>query len=294
MRPDPQTLERIKRIELRTRRLVRDTLAGAYHSVFKGRGITFETVRPYQPGDDIRDIDWNVTARTNEAYIKTYTEDRELTVMLVIDRSASLFFGTRHTRKHDLAAEIAAALALSAISNNDKVGLLIFSDRIEQFIPPRKGRNHILRLIRDVLAVPVAGQGTDLALALRTIHQGVRRRAIVFFLSDFLAAPQEYERDLRVAANHHDLIAVIMRDPLEVRWPQAGLVRVQDAETGELALIDTGSTGWRDNYASQANRFEQVRTDTLTRADVDRIEIDVDGDYVRALTTFFGRRARRG
>lgn len=294
MRPDPQTLERIKRIELRTRRLVRDSFAGAYHSVFKGRGITFETVRPYQPGDDIRDIDWNVTARANEAYIKTYTEDRELTVLLVVDRSASVLFGTRNTRKHDLAAELAAALALSAVSNNDNVGLLIFSDQVEQFIPPRKGRNHILRLIRDVLTVPEAGRGTDLALALRTIHQTLRRRAIVFFMSDFLAAAQEYERDLRVAASHHDLIAVIMRDPLETAWPDVGLVQVTDAETNERILIDTRSSQWRKSYTTQAKRFDQIRGETLARAGVDRIDVDVDGDYVRALSAFFARRARRG
>lgn len=289
----PETLRRIRRIELRTRRLVNESFAGAYHSVFKGRGMAFDTVRPYQPGDDVRDIDWNVTARANEAYIKRYTEERELTVMLVIDTSASCLFGTVERQKRDLAAELGAVLALAAITNNDKVGLLIFSDRIEHFTAPRKGRNHVLRLIRDLLAARPTGRGTDLSLALRTTNRLLKQRAIVFLLSDFLAATQEYARDLLVTGRRHDLIAVVISDPLEERWPDVGLVALHDAETDAVQWIDTSSDSWRQQFERQTARFRQLRDTTLTRARVDRIEVPVNGDYARALTMFFRQRAQR-
>jgi uncharacterized protein (DUF58 family) len=290
---DAELLARIRRIELRTRRLVNTSFAGAYHSVFKGRGVAFESVRPYQPGDDVRDIDWNVTARAGEPYIKSYAEERELTVVIALDTSASCLFGTAGRSKRDLAAELGAVLALSAISNNDKVGLLIFSDRIEQFIAPRKGRNHGLRLIRDLLAVRPSSRGTDLALALRTLSGLLRQRAIIFLLSDFLAAAQQYAKDLMIAGRRHDVVAVLLSDPLEVVWPSAGLVALADAETGERRWIDSSSERWRRAFEAQAERFRQSRDAALISAGVDSLEIPPDGDYARALLQFFRRRARR-
>jgi uncharacterized protein (DUF58 family) len=290
---DAELLARIRRIELRTRRLVNTSFAGAYHSVFKGRGVAFESVRPYQPGDDVRDIDWNVTARAGEPYIKRYEEERELTVVIALDTSASCLFGTAGRSKRDLAAELGAVLALSAISNNDKVGLLIFSDRIEQFIAPRKGRNHGLRLIRDLLAVRPSSQGTDLALALRTLSGLLRQRAIIFLLSDFLAAAQQYARELLITGRRHDVVAVVLSDPLEAAWPSAGLVALADAETGERRWIDSSSEAWRRAFEAQARRFRQSRDAALTSAGVDSLEIPPDGDYARALLQFFRRRARR-
>ena len=289
----PETLHRIRRIELRTRRLVNDSFGGAYHSVFKGQGIAFDTVRPYQPGDDVRNIDWNVTARANEAFVKQYIEERELTVMLVLDSSASCLFGTVNRSKRDLAAELGAVLALAAISNNDRVGLLIFSDQAEHFIAPRKGRNHVLRLIRDLLAARPANRGTNLSLALRTVDRLLKRRAIVFLLSDFLASARDYTHDLLVVSRRHDLIAVVMGDPLEKRWPDAGLVGIRDAETSASTWVDTSSTDWRRQFEQQSRRFRQMRDTTLARASVDRIDLPVDGDYVRALTQFFRQRAHR-
>jgi uncharacterized protein (DUF58 family) len=288
-----ETLRKIRRIELRTRKLVNDSFAGAYHAVFKGRGIAFDTVRPYEPGDDIRDIDWNVTARTGEPFIKRYVEERELTVMLALDASASASFGTVNRQKRDLAAELGAALAFTAISNNDKVGLLIFSDQIELFIPPRKGRNHVLRLIRDVLAAQPTHRGTDISLGLRTINQLLKHSAIVFLISDFLASSQDYGRDLLVTSRRNDVIAVVLSDPLEQTWPAVGLVGLRDAETGASAWVDTRLSSWRKQFQQQARRFQKMRDETLARAGVDRVDVPVNGDYVQALTLFFQKRAQR-
>ena len=287
------TLRAIRRIELRTRKLVNDSFAGAYHAIFKGRGIAFDSVRPYEPGDDVRDIDWNVTARADAPYIKRYMEERELTVMLVLDASASSSFGTINRQKRDLAAELGAVLAFTAISNNDRVGLLVFSDQIELFIPPRKSRNHVLRLIRDLLAAKPAHTGTDISLALRTINTLLRRRAIVFLISDFLASSQEYARDLLVTGRRHDVIAVVVSDPREQSWPDVGLAGLRDAETGAITWIDTGSQAWRKQFSQQAHRFQRMRDEALSRAEIDRIDIRVDGDHVQALTAFFQKRAQR-
>jgi len=289
----PETLRRIRKIELRTRKLVKNSFAGAYHSVFKGRGIAFDAVRPYQPGDDIRDIDWNVTARADEAYVKEYAEERELTVLIVLDSSASFMFGTVKQRKRELAAEIGAVLALSATTNNDKVGLMTFSDQIEQYTPPRKGRNHILRIIRDLLEAPAVDKGTSLAEALQAINHLMRQRSIVFFLSDFLAADQEYQRELLVTAKKHDLIAVTINDPLEKRWNAGGLTKLRDAESGETVWIDSQPESWRTAFAKQSERFIERRNATLARAGVDHIDVDVSGDYVVALSRFFQERSRR-
>lgn len=290
---NPETLKRIRQIELRTRRLVNTTFAGSYHSVFKGQGISFDTVRPYQPGDDIRDIDWNVTARANEAYIKRYAEERELTVMIVLDASASSQFGTISHQKRDLAAELGAAIALSATSNNDRVGLLVFSEIIEQFVPPRKGRNHVLLMIRDLLAAPATKPGTDIALALRSLRQFLKQRAVIFFISDFLASSSDFSREFMVISRRHDFIAVTVSDPLEMRWPDAGIITLRDAETGETVRVDSSSEAWRNSFMSQANRFAQQRDQTLKDANVDRIELAVGDDYVNSLTQFFRRREKR-
>jgi uncharacterized protein (DUF58 family) len=287
------TLRAIRRIELRTRKLVNDFFAGAYHAIFKGRGIAFDAVRPYEPGDDVRDIDWNVTARADAPYIKRYIEERELTVMLVLDASASSSFGTVNRQKRDLAAELGAVLAFTAISNNDRVGLLVFSDQIELFIPPRKGRNHVLRLIRDLLAAKPAHTGTDISLALRTINTLLRRRAIVFLISDFLASSQEYARDLLVTGRRHDVIAVVVSDPREQSWPDVGLAGLRDAETDTITWIDTSSEQWRKQFSQQAHRFQRMRDEALARAEIDRIDVRVDDDHVQALTAFFKKRAQR-
>lgn len=287
------TMRKIRRIELRTRKLVNDSFAGAYHAVFKGRGIAFDSVRAYEPGDNVRDIDWNVTARTGQPFIKRYTEERELTVMLVLDTSASVLFGTVNQQKRDMAAELGAALAFTAISNNDKVGLLVFSEQIELFIPPRKGRNHTLRLIRDLLAAAPTQRGTDLALALQTINRVLKRRAIVFVISDFLIPSETYGRDLMFTARRHDVIAVTLSDPLEQAWPNAGLVSLRDAENGQITWIDTGSAVWRQQFVKQVKRLKVQRDRALTRAGADRIDISNDVDYVQALQIFFQRRASR-
>lgn len=288
-----ETLARIRRIELHTRRLVNDSFAGAYHAVFKGRGIAFDTVRAYEPGDDVRDIDWNVTARTGEPFIKRYTEERELTVMLVLDASASCLFGTVNRPKRDLAAELGAVLAFAAIINNDKVGLLVFSDKVELHIAPRKGRKHVLRLIRDLLAAQPVNRGTDISMALRTINQSLRRRAIVFLISDFLASDQEYKRDLMVTSRRHDVIAVVLSDPREQTWPGVGLVGLRDAETSTVKWVDTAPRDWQRKFEAQARRFQKMRDTTLNQAEVDRIDIPLNGDYVQALTRFFQQRERR-
>jgi len=288
-----EVLRKIRLIELRTRRLVETSFAGAYHSVFKGRGIVFDEVRPYLPGDDVRDIDWNVTARMGEPYIKRYREERELTVMLVLDASASIMFGTVERQKRDMAAELGAVLAYSAITNNDKVGMLLFSDTIETYIPPRKGRKHVLRLIRELLAAQPVNQGTDISLAVKTVNRLLKRRAIVFVISDFLAPGESYARDLMVLGRRHDLITVIASDPLETDFPASGLMTVQDAETGAVSMVDTGAPGWHRQFTQRVQAFASERDQVLKDARADRILISVDGDYIRALTAFFSRRAQK-
>lgn len=286
-----ETLRKIRRIELRTRRLVRDQLVGAYHSMFKGRGIAFDAVRPYEPGDDVRDIEWNVTARTGGTpFIKRYSEERELTVLLVLDASASNFFGTTGQQKQERAAELGAVLALAAIRNNDKVGLLVVSDQMEHFTPPRKGRNHILRLIRDLLAVKPTSKGTDLALGLKTANNYLKQKAIIFLISDFLASKDEYSTELLVTSRKHDVIAVVVSDPRENEWSDAGLVALRDAETDEVQWVDTSAKSWREGFAARAARFQAMRDAALARAQVGRIDVPPDGDYVPALVAFFQRR----
>jgi uncharacterized protein (DUF58 family) len=289
----PELIKKIRRIEIRTRRLVNDSFAGEYHAIFKGRGMEFDEVRPYQPGDEVRTIDWNVTARTGQLFVKRYIEERELTVMLVVDASASGQFGTVNRFKREIAAELAAALAFSAITNNDKVGLLVFTDRVELFITPRKGRRHVLRLIRDLLAFEPVGRGTDLKLALNTLNRVLKRRSIVFLISDFLAPPDAYRPVLQVSNRRHDVIAVTVSDPREHDWPKVGLLALEDAETGQIQWADTSSRQWRDSFAERVNELRLARQRVFRRAKVDRIDITTAADYVTPLTIFFEKRARR-
>src|SRR3954466_7552018 len=233
-----ELLKRIRKIEIVTERLVRDRMAGQYHSVFKGRGIAFEEVRPYIPGDDIRFIDWNVTARMNEAYVKLFSEEREMTVLLVVDMSASGRFGSRQGEKRDLAAELAAVLAFSAIRNNDRVGLIIFTDEVERFVPPKKGKKHVLRVISEILSYVPRSPRTHLGAGLDFLGRIARRRAVAFLVWAFLAPVSQYERALRIASRRHDLIPVTVTDPLEEALPEVGLIELEDPETGELVVFD--------------------------------------------------------
>jgi uncharacterized protein (DUF58 family) len=286
-------IKKIRHIEIRTKRLVNDSFAGEYHSIFKGRGMEFEEVRPYQPGDDIRTIDWNVTARTGEPYVKRFVEERELTVMLMVDASASENFGSVQRFKRELAAELTAVLSFAATTNNDRVGLLIFTDRVELFIPPRKGRKHVLRLLRELLAFEPQHTGTDIKLALDAVNHVMKRRGIVFLVSDFMAVPESYRTAMAVTHRRHDLIAVDLHDPLESSMGSVGLLALEDLETGEVAWVDTASKAWR---AAFQQRMEAVRSGTtraFRQAGVDRIDVATDRDYVAPLTAFFQERYRR-
>jgi len=286
-------VKKIRHIEIRTRRLVNDSFGGEYQSVFKGRGMEFDEVRPYLPGDEIRSIDWNVTARMGAPYVKRFVEERELTVMLVVDASGSGEFGSVNRFKRELAAELTAVLAFAATTNNDKIGLLIFTDRVELFIPPRKGRKHVLRLIRELLAFRPEGCGTDIRLALDTINRVLKRRGILFLVSDFLADPESYGRALTIANRRHDVVAIELGDPLETAVSNVGLLALEDAETGELAWIDAGHSAWREGFRRKASQRAATRQQWFNRAGVDRIQVMTADDYVIALTTFFQKRARR-
>jgi len=289
----PELIRKIRRIEIRTRRLVNDSFAGEYHAIFKGRGMEFDEVRPYQPGDEVRDIDWNVTARTGDLFVKRFVEERELTVMLVVDASGSGQFGTVNRFKREIAAELAAVLAFSAITNNDKVGLLVFTDRVELFISPRKGRRHVLRLIRDLLAFEPEGRGTDLKLALNMVNRVLKRSSIVFLISDFLAPPETYRSVLQISNRRHDVIAVNVTDPREEEWPKVGLLTLEDAETGQTQWVDTSSRHWRESFTERVNELTTARERVFRKAKVDRINITTDAEYVTPLTKFFERRVRR-
>ncbi len=290
----PELIKKIRRIEIHTRHLVNDSFAGEYHAIFKGQGMEFDEVRPYQAGDEVRTIDWNVTARMGEPFVKRYIEERELTVMLLVDASGSGQFGTADRFKREIAAELAAVLAFSAITNNDKVGLLIFTDRLELFIAPRKGRRHVLRLIRDLLAFEPVGYGTDLKLGLDTINHMLKRRGIVFLISDFLTPPENYRSALQITNRRHDVIAVTLNDPREYdEWPDVGLLALEDAETGQVQWIDTSNRQWRKAFADQVAELQLARNRVFRKAKVDRVDITTNADYVIPLTTFFERRARR-
>ena len=286
-----EILKKVRRIEIRTNRLVNESLAGEYHSVFKGRGMEFSEVREYQFGDDIRNIDWNVTSRMGHPYVKKHVEERELTVMLLVDFSASGEFGTRRQFKREIAAEICALLAFSAIKNSDRVGLVAFSDRIEKFLSPRKGKDHVLRVIREVLYFRPEGRATDLGQALQFMYRTVTKRSVVFVISDFLA--EGYEQPLRVAARKHDVIAVTITDPREEDLPPIGLLDLEDAETGERVLVDASDRRTRERFRIWA-AGRRVAREALFRANaIDNLELFTDRSYDAPLVRFFHKRARR-
>ena len=288
-----ELMNKIRRIELRTRRMVNDSFAGEYHSIFKGRGMEFNEVRLYQPGDEIRTIDWNVTARTGNAYVKRYVEERELTVMLVVDMSASEDFGSVNRFKRELAAEITAVLSFAATTNNDKVGLLIFTDQIELFIPPRKGRKHVLRLVRELLAFEPKGKGTDIKLALDTVNQILKRKSILFLVSDFLVEPKGYRKELSMTNKRHDVIAVDLSDPMETGIANVGLIAMEDPETGQVAWVDTNDKRWRQTFHKRLAAQEEHKKRAFMQTGVDRIDIQTNEDYTVPLTNFFQQRAQR-
>lgn len=281
----------VRKIQIRTSHLVSDLFAGQYQSAFKGRGMEFAEVRPYVPGDDVRTIDWNVTARTGEPHVKRFTEERELTVMLLVDTSLSTHFGTVRQLKSEMAAELAALFAFSAISNNDKVGLLLFSDRIELALRPKKGSRHVLRVLREVLSFQPTGRGTDLAGALSHLEQVSKRRCVVFVLSDFLDPSARLA--LKVASRRHDVIGVVLEDPADLTLPSVGIVRLEDAETGEELLLDTSDGAVRRAYAERATAQAGDRDRMLRSVDVDAIRVRTDRPYTEALLRFFRQRERR-
>ncbi len=286
-----EILKQVRLLEITTRGLVNDVFSGEYHSVFKGRGMSFAEVREYRYGDDIRGIDWNVTARTGSPHVKVFEEERELTLMLVVDVSASAHFGTRERMKSELAAELCGVLAFSAIKNNDKVGLILFSDRIERFVPPRKGRRHALRVLRELLFHPAEGKGTDIAGALEYLARVTRRRAVVFLVSDFLA--DGYERALSVAARRHDLVAVRVGDAREVAVPPMGFVEFEDPESGRRVVVNTSAGAFQRRFGEGRAAARERVDEMFRRSRVDSIDATTGVPYERALRRFFEERGKR-
>jgi len=283
-----ELLKKVRKIEIKTRGLTRQIFAGEYHSAFRGRGMTFSEVREYQYGDDIRNIDWNVTARFNHPYVKIFEEERELTVMLVIDVSASGEFGTRVHLKRDLITEIAAVLSFSAIENNDKIGVILFSDRVEKFIPPQKGRKHILRIIRELLEFRPESKGTDISESLRFLTNAIKKRCTAFLISDF--KDKGYARSLQVANNKHDVVALHVYDRREASLPPVGLLRVMNAETGLEQWIDTSRQKVRESYAMKWESHVEMMKEIFSRAGVDSVSLPTGEDYVKPLMQLFKRR----
>ncbi len=284
-------LKQVRRIEITTRGLVNDVFSGEYHSVFKGRGMNFAEVREYQFGDDVRSIDWNVTARVGSPYVKVFDEERELTVMLVVDVSASGDFGTIGRMKGEMAVELCALLAFAAIKNNDKVGLIVFSDRIEKFVPPRKGRRHVLRVLRELLYLKPEGRGTDVGLALEYLSRVTRRRSVVFLVSDFMSP--DYQRPLTVAGRRHDLVAIRVSDRRERELPPIGYVELEDAETGDHLLVNTSDLDFRAKMAAAASQAHALREKMFRSTKVDCIDVETGRSYFEPLITFFRQRAKR-
>ena len=291
-RSTSEILTRIRRLEIRTRRIVETAFAGQYQSVFKGRGMNFDEVRPYQIGDEIRNIEWNVTARMGEPFVKKYVEERELTILLLLDLSESGGFGSRNLSKRELAAEVAALLAYCALRNNDKAGALFFTDRVEHYVPARKGNTHVLRLIRDLLYFEPGNKGTDLSSGLDFLRHVLRRRAIVFLFSDFRTATS-YERALAVCAKKHDLIALPVEDPAEMALPSIGLVQVEDPETGQTRLVDFSNRKARTEFAQLHDQWKTARDQVFQRHGVETIPLSTDLDYLPVLHNFFRQRQAR-
>jgi uncharacterized protein (DUF58 family) len=287
----PEILRQVKLIELRTRGLVNSVFTGEYRSVFKGQGMEFSEVREYQPGDEVRSIDWNVTARMRRPFVKRYIEERELTVMLVVDLSGSERFGTVKRFKSELASELAAVLAMSAIRNNDRVGVLLFTDRVEHVIPPRKGRRHVLRIIRDLLAFEPVGRGTDMVTAIDYVARMLNEHAIVFIVSDFLEA--DIDHPLKLLAQRHDVVAVTVEDPSERLLPDIGVARLIDPETGETFEVDTSSPLVRDSYSTRVSAERETRKHLLRRLAIDEVAVRTEAGVVEPLLRFFRARETR-
>lgn len=286
-------IREVRRIEIRSRQLVTDSISGAYHSSFKGRGMDFEEVREYSIGDDVRSIDWNVSAKMDKPYIKVFREERELTLFLVIDLSASGIFGSVRQSKRERAAEIASVLAFSATLNNDKVGLVLYTDEVEHYIPPKKGRSHILRVIRDILFFKPLGRGTQHRVALNYLNRVQKRKAVVFLVSDFQESDAQTFTTLALTNQRHDLISIVLSDPRESQLPNVGLITLEDAETGELVEVDTGSSGIRTDYQKQALRSRDIFKQQMRKKGLDWIEASTDQAYIPALRRLFARRTTR-
>ena len=286
-----ETLKKLRRIEIRTNRLANEQLAGSYHSVFKGRGMAFSEVRQYQPGDDVRFIDWNVSARLDDVFVKLFTEEREMTVILLVDLSASQQFGSVARPKLEIAAEIAALLAFSAIKNNDRVGLIMFTDRVEKFVPPKKGKGHVLHVVTEILDAKPAHTGTNLSEALTLLGNITRRRAVAFLVSDFLASG--YEHPLRLAGKRHDLIPIQIVDPREEQLPDVGLALFEDLESGQLVEVDTSDPMVRQTYQLQAARERAKREQAFKRLKLDSVVVRTDRPYAEPIASLFRLRQKR-
>ena len=286
-----EVLKKVRRIEIQTRGLVNDVFSGEYHSVFKGRGMEFAEVREYQYGDDIRTIDWNVSARLGHPFVKVFDEERELTVMLLMDMSSSGDFGTFERLKGEIAVEICALLAFSAIKNNDKVGLIIFTDKIEKFVPPKKGKRHVLRVLRELLYFRPEDRKTNISVALEYLSNVVRKRSVVFLVSDFIA--EEYEKALRIANRRHDIIAISISDPRERELPDVGFIELEDAETGEIITVDSNDGKLRNMFNLQSIKEREEMSRLFKSMDVDHIDISTDQSYIEPLIRFFHMRAKR-
>ena len=285
-----ELFKKARKIEIAARRLVDDQLAGQYHSVFKGRGLIFSDVRPYYAGDDVRTIDWNITARMNAPHVKQFVEERDRTVNLVIDMSASGYFGSQGATKREIAAELAAVVAFSAIKNNDRVGLYIVTDKVERYVPPKKGRRHVLRVIGEILAFVPTSRQTDLAAGLDFLGKVAKRRSVVFLVSDFLS--DGWERAMRIAAQRHEIVPVVVGDPMEMALPSVGLLLLEDLETGRVIEVDTSSAA-REDFARRARAAAEQRATALRRLNVDVVTVMTDQPYVDALIAFFRARTKR-
>ncbi|MFT3692547.1 MAG: DUF58 domain-containing protein [Kofleriaceae bacterium] len=285
-----ELFKKARKIEIASRRLVDTQLAGQYHAVFKGRGLVFSDVRPYYAGDDVRTIDWNITARMNAPHVKQFVEERDRTVNLVIDMSASGFFGSHGATKREIAAELAAVVAFSAIKNNDRVGLFLITDKVEKFVPPKKGRRHVLRVIGEILAFRPTSRGTDLAKGLDFLGKVAKRRSVVFFVSDFLS--EGWERAMRIASQRHEIVPVVVRDPMEQTLPDVGLLLLEDLETGAVVEVDTSKKARRE-FEAAVQQSRELRDQALRRLALDVVEISTDEPYVEALIAFFRARQKR-
>lgn len=286
-----ELLKQVKQIEIRTRGLVNEVFSGEYHSVFKGRGMEFSEVREYQVGDDIRSIDWNVTARFGHPYVKIFEEERELTVMLLVDMSGSLVFGSKEKTKQQIAAELSSILAFSALKNNDKVGLILFTDRIEKFIPPKKGKTHSLRIIREVLSFEPQGNQTNIKQALEYFNHTIKKKAIVFLISDFIDGG--YDKILRIVGKKHDLIGMVLRDQREKEILNIGIIKFRDAETGDIRFVDTNDKSIQKAVLDENKKWNEYRRQLFTSSRLDAIDIETSGSYVKPLVDFFKQREKR-